>query len=186
MNLGKRSKRIVLLATLVAIMVGGGVFAFYQIQQQQLVSFLRLYDAYDSRFKYDPLSVVNIDSLPRPVGNLTAGNLIINYAFHSPDNLDNVSYVWLNFVSAPPCNDTTSSSSGNCQQFLLIIPNNNVTQPNRQHAVYVSPHNSFGLELSTETDEHIEWHLYLFLATYNGAGNVEPTTFCTHVSVLQF
>ena len=186
MHLGKRVKRIALLAILVAIIVGGGVFAFYQIQQQQLVSFLKQYDAYDTKFKYEPLAVVDIDSLPKPAGNLTAGKLIIAYAFHPADNLDNVSYVWLTYLSGPPCNNTANPSSGNCNQFLLIIPNNNVTPPNRQHAVYVSPQNSFGLELYTETGEHIEWHLYLFLATNNGTGNVEPTAFYTHQSVLQF
>jgi hypothetical protein len=183
LRLGKRSKRIVLLATLVAIIVAVGVFEFYQIQQEQLVSFLKQYGAYDARFKYEPLAVVDIDSLQKPAGNLTAGKLIIAYAFHPADNVDNVPYLWLTYVSAPPCNASTNPSSGTCQQLLLIIPNNNVTPPNRVHGLYASPLNSFGFELYTATGAHIEWHLYLFLATYNGTGNVEPPGYCTNPSV---
>jgi hypothetical protein len=181
-RLGKRSKRIVLLATLVTILVAVGVLAFYQIQQEQLVSFLTEYGAYDAKFKYEPLAVVDIDSLPKPTGNLTAGKLIITYAFHPADNVDNVPYVWLTYVSAPPCSTSATPSSGNCQQLLLIIPNNNVTPPNRQHALYASPLNSFGFELYTGTGAHIEWHLDLFLATYNGPGNAEPPSEIIHSS----
>jgi hypothetical protein len=128
--------------------------------------------------------VVDIDSLRKPSGNLTVGNLIIAYTFHPPDSVDNVPYVWLTYLSAPPCNTSANPSSGNCQQILLIIPNNNVTPPNREHALYASPLNGFGFELYTENGKHIEWHLYLFLATYNGTSNMEPSGYCTHLSVL--
>jgi len=184
MRLGKRSKRIVLLATLVAILVGVGVFAFYQIQQEQLVSFLTGYGAYDARFKYEPLTVVDIDSLPKPAGNLTADDLTITYVFHPADNLDNVPYVWLTYVSAPPCSTSAMQPSSSCQQFLLIIPNNNVTPPNMERALYAKPQNSFGFELYNETGGHIDWRLYLFLATYNGTGNAEPPGYCTQCGVL--
>lgn len=162
---------ITLAATLGVILVGVGVFVYCQIQQEELVSYLRQYGAYDARFKYEPLTVIDVDSLPKPAGNLSIEKLILVYEFHPPDQLDNVSYLWLTYAAAPPCNSNGIPPSSSCEQRLIIIPNNNVTPPNMQHALYANPLNSFGFELYTARGQHIEWHLYLFLATYNPTNN---------------
>jgi hypothetical protein len=180
MRFGKSSKRIVLLAILIVTLVGAGVFAFYQIQQEELVSFLTQYGAYNPKFKYEPFAVIDVDSLARPAGNFTQGKLVITYSFHLPDNIDNVPYLWLTYVSAPPCNNSGNPSSGSCHQMLLIIANNNVTPPDTEHALYASPLKSFGFELSTDTGEHIEWHLYLFIVTYNGTDDAAYAASITH------
>ena len=54
-------------------------------------------------------------------------------------------------------------------KMLLIIPTNNVTVMDR--SISAGPLNNFGFDLNTETGAHIEWQLYLFLATYVGTGN---------------
>jgi hypothetical protein len=155
-------------AALIVVIIVVGVFAYYQIQQIELVSFLTQYGAYKPNVKYTALSVVDVDSLPKPSGNLTVGTLLITYAFHQPDNLDNVPYFWLTYVSGGTCTSTGSASSSDCHQMLLIIPDNNVTTTTKQPPLYANPLNSYGFELYTANGEHIEWHLYLFLATFTG------------------
>ncbi|MGD0423376.1 MAG: hypothetical protein ABSA92_07950 [Candidatus Bathyarchaeia archaeon] len=112
--------------------------------------------------------------MPKPNGNLTVQNLIINYSFHPADAYDGVPYLRLTYVSGPRCNVSQSPSSTNCHELLLIIPNNNVTNlssPSRTgpgYVLYAGPLNTFLFDLQTDAGEHIEWHLYLFLATYTG------------------
>jgi hypothetical protein len=154
-------------AVVVAILIGVGVFAYYQVQQQELVSFLTKYGAYNSRFSYTPVAVIDVDSLPKPSGNLTFGTLIIAYAFHQPDSLDNIPYLWLTYVSGG-CNSGDAGSVGGCREVLLIIPDNNVTYPGQEPPLYAHPLKSYGFELYTASGEHIEWHLYLFLVSGGG------------------
>ncbi|HUK27591.1 MAG TPA: hypothetical protein VLV31_04135 [Candidatus Acidoferrales bacterium] len=173
LRLGKRGKRITLLLTLIAIIITGSILAFYQLQQEQLVSFLTQYGAYNPKDKYTPVTVVHVDSLPRPSGNFTQGNVVISYAFHSSDNIDNVPYLWITYLSPPPCVTSGTQSQVACHQMLLIIASNNVTAPDPQHALYAQPHSSFGFELVTASGQHIEWELYLFLVTYSETSTAE-------------
>ena len=166
LQFGKRGKRIALLLSLIAIIGVASVLAFYQLQQEQLVSFLSQYGAYNPKDKYDPVAVIFVDSLQRPSGNFTQGNIVISYSFHLPDNVDNVPYLWITYLSAPPCVTSGTQSQSSCHQMLLIIASNNVTAPDPQHALYANPRNSFGFELTTASGQHIEWELYLFLVTY--------------------
>jgi len=159
---------IVRAAAVVAIMIGVGVFAYYQIQQQELVSFLTQYGAYNSKFSYTRVAVVDVDSLPKPSGNLTFGTLIITYEFHQPDNIDNIPYLWLTYVSGGDCNSGGAGPVGGCGEMLLIIPNNNVTYPSQEPPLFAHPLKSYGFELYTTSGEHIEWHLYLFLVSDAG------------------
>ena len=165
MPVGKRCKSIILVSVVVAIMIGVGVFAYYQIRQQELVSFLTQYGAYNSNFSYTPVAVIDVDSLPIPSGNLTFGTLIIAYAFHQPDNFDNLPYLWLTYVTGGICSFPGTESVGQCREVLLIIPDNNVTYPSQEPPLYAHPHSSYGFELSTASGKHIEWHLYLFLVS---------------------
>jgi len=167
LRLGKRGKRIVLLLSLITIIAVASVLAFYQLQQEQLVSFLTQYGAYNSKYSYAPVAVIDVDSLPRPSGNFTQGKVVIGYSFHSPDNIDDVPYLWITYLSAPPCVVSGSQSQNGCHQMLLIVASNNVTAPDPQHALYARPSSSFGLELTTAAGQHIEWELYLFLVTYS-------------------
>lgn len=164
LRLAKRLRLMLLATALIAITLIVGVLAFYQIQQMELVSFLRQYGAYNSSFKYTPLLVVDVDSIARPTGNLSTSPLVITYAFHQADNVDNVPYLWLTYVSGNSC-DQSGKGSSQCHQMLLIIPDNNVTLPGKEPPLYAHPLNSYGFELYTASGEHIEWHLYLFLVT---------------------
>jgi len=160
---------MVQVVVVIAIMIGVGVIAYFQIQQQELVSFLTQYGAYNPKFSYTPLAVVDVDLLPKPSGNLTFGTLIIAYAFHQPDNLDSIPYLWLTYVTGGGCNSGNAASVGRCRELLLIIPDNNVTYPGQEPLLYAHPLNSYGFELYTASGEHIEWHLYLFLVSEGGA-----------------
>ena len=156
---------------LILIALAAGVYVYYQIQQEELTQFLTYYHAYNPNFKYEPLIAIDVDALPKTGGNLTVHNLIIAYTFNSADEYDNVPYLRITYVSGPPCNVSQFPSSTNCDQMLLIIPNNNVTNTGSlRQGIYAGPHNSFGFDLQTETGEHIKWHLYLFLMTYVGTG----------------
>lgn len=169
----RRSKLIVLASLLIVIALGAGVYGYYQIQQEELIQFLTQYHAYNPNFKYEPLVIIDVDALTKTGGNLTIRNLIIAYKFNSADEYDNVPYLRITYVYGPPCNISQSPSSTNCHEMLLIIPDNNLTNTSslRQtlgHVLYAGPLNNFGFDLQTETGEHIEWHLYLFLLTYLG------------------
>jgi hypothetical protein len=146
-----------------------GVVTYDQLQQEDLIRFLSRYDAYNPDFKYEPLIVIDVDALPKTGGNLTVRNLIIAYTFNSADAYDNVTYLKITYLSGPACN-VSQFPSTTCHEMLLIIPNNNVTNTSalRQgpdYALYAGPTNNFGFDLQTETGEHIEWHLYLFVVT---------------------
>ena len=151
------------------ILVGAGVYEYYQIQQEELIGFLNHHHAYDSAFKYEQLAVIDVDTLAKPSGNLTFKSLTITYTFNPPDEYDDVPYVRLTYASGPACNISQYPSSVNCHEMLLIIPTNNVTVMDR--SISAGPLNNFGFDLNTETGAHIEWQLYLFLATYVGTGN---------------
>ena len=159
---------------LVVIAIGVVIYECYQAQEQELIQFLIEYHAYNPNFKYEALMEVNVDTLPKPNGNLTVQNLIIDYAFNPADEYDSVPYLRLTYVSGPPCNVSQFPSSTNCHEMLLIIPNNNVTNMSSPsgsgpaYALYAGPLNNFMFDLQTDSGEHIEWHLYLFLATYTG------------------
>ena len=177
-DLGSRRTKLIVLATLiVAITIGAAIYGYYEVQQQELIQFLAHYHAYNSNFKYEALIEVTVDMLPKPNGNLTVRNLIIGYSFNPPDEYDNVPYFRITYISGPPCNISQFPSSTNCHEMLLIIPNNNVTNTSSPshlgpgYVLYAGPLNNFGFDLQTDTGEHIEWHLYLFLATYTGKGN---------------
>ena len=186
MQIGKRSKLIIRVAAVVVIVIGVGVFAYYQIQQQELVSFLTQYGAYNSKFSYTPVAVVDIDSLPKPSGNLTFGTLIITYAFHQPDNLDSIPYLWLTYVSGGGCNSGGAGSVGGCHQTLLIIPDSNASYPSQEPPLYASPLKSYGFELYTASGEHIEWHLYLFLVSEAGVNKGTLPTWSSDHSLDEF
>jgi hypothetical protein len=170
----RRSKLILLIILLMGIAIGGGIYGYYKVQEQELIQFLARYHAYNSNFKYEALMEVNVDALPKPNGNLTVQNLIIGYTFNSADEYDSVAYFRLTYLSGPPCNVSQTPSSTNCQQMLLIIPNNNVTNnssPSRSgpgYVLYARPLNNFIFDLRTDAGEYIEWHLYLFLMIYLG------------------
>jgi len=161
---------MVQLVVVIVIIMGVSIIAYYQVQQEELVSFLTEYRAYDPKFSYTPIAVVDVDSLPKPSGNLTFGKLIIAYAFHQPDNLDNIPYLWLTYVSEG-CNAGNAESVGGCREMLLIISDNNVTYPGQEPPLYAHPLNNYGFELYTASGGHIEWHLYLFLVSEGGANN---------------
>jgi len=171
LKIGKRRLSMVQVVVVIAIILGVGTIAYYQIQQQELVSFLTQYGAYSPKFWYTPIAVLDVDSLPKPSGNLTFGKLTIAYAFHQPDNLDNIPYLWLTYVSGGGCNAGNAGSAGGCRETLLIIPDNNVTYPGQEPPLYAHPLNSYGFELYTASGGHIEWHLYLFLVSERGANN---------------
>lgn len=177
LDLGSRRTKLIALAILlVAIAIGAAIYGYYQVQQQELIQVLTEYHAYNPDFKYEALMEVNVDTLSRPNGNLTVQSLIIDYAFNPADVYDSVPYLRLTYVSGPPCNVSQFPSPTNCHEMLLIIPNNNVTNtssPSRSgpgYVLYAGPLNSFLFDLQTDTGEHIEWRLYLFLATYTGSG----------------
>jgi hypothetical protein len=159
---------------LILVTIGAAIYEYYQARQQEIIQFLIAYHAYSPNFKYEPLMEVNVDTLPKPRGNLSVQNLIIDYTFNPADEYDSVPYLRLTYVSGPPCDVSQIPSSTNCQEMLLIIPNNNVTNmssPMRSgpsYALYAGPLNNFIFDLQTDTGEHIKWHLYLFLATYTG------------------
>jgi hypothetical protein len=154
---------------LTVIVVGAGAYEYYQIQQEELIQFLNHYRAYNSDFKYEQLAVVDVDTLSKLSGNLAFKSLIITYTFNPPDEYDDVPYLRLTYASGPACNISQYPSSVNCHEMLLIIPTNNVTVMDK--ALSAGPLNNFGFDLYTETGAHIEWQLYLFLATYVGTGN---------------
>ena len=68
LQIGKRGISMVQVVVVIAIMIGVGVIAYFQIQQQELVSFLTQYGAYNPKFSYTPVAVVDVDSLPKPSG----------------------------------------------------------------------------------------------------------------------
>jgi hypothetical protein len=158
---------VILLVILLAVATAGaGAYVFDQIQKREVVSFLNYYHAYDSYFTYELLAVVDVDMLSRSGGNLSFHNLMVAYAFNPPDAYDNVPYLRITYVSGPPCNVSGFPSSVNCHQMLLIIPLNNISD--RVQILRAGPRNTFGLDLYTGSGQHIEWRLYLFLATYLG------------------
>ena len=159
MRIGKHCKLIVEVTAIIAIIIGVAVFAYQQFQQQELVSFLTEYGAYNAAFSYTPVAVVDVDSLPKPSGNLTFGTIIISYVFHQSDNFDPIPYLWLTYVSGG-----TVSAAGR-HEILLIVPDNNATYPGQEPPLYANQRKSYGFELYTASGEHIEWHLYLFLVS---------------------
>lgn len=165
---GQRSSRIILVSLLILIVVGVGIFAYYEIKRRELISFLDYYHAYKPNFTYEQLGLVDVDKLPRVGGNLIFKSLVIAFTFNLPDVYDDVPYLRITYLSGPQCNSSQYPSSVNCQQMLLIIPDNNVTVTDRIQPLYAGPLNTFALDLYTKTGEHIEWHLYLFLATCIG------------------
>ena len=173
----RRIKLIVLATLLVAIAVGAAIYGYYQVQQQELIQFLTHYHAYNSNFEYEALIEVNVDTLSKPSGNLTFHNLVIGYSFNPADEYDSVPYLRITYLSGPPCDVSQYPSSTNCHEMLLIIPDNNVTNTSSSshsgpgYVLYAGPLNNFGFDLQTDSGEHIEWRLYLFLATYKGSGS---------------
>jgi len=170
----RRTKLIAVASVLIAIAIAGATYGYYAMQQQELITVLRQYHAYNPEFKYESLVEVDVDALPKPNGNFTIHNLVIDYGFYAADAYDSVPYLRLTYVSGPPCNVSQFPSSTNCREILLIIPNNNVTNlssPSHTgpgYVLYAGPLNHFIFDLQTETGEHIAWRLYLFLATYTG------------------
>ena len=176
-------KLAILFIILIVVLVSAGVYAHYQIQQQELIQFLNHYGAYNPKFKYEPFAIVDVDKLPHPAGNITSRNIVIAYTFNAPDAFDDVPYLRITYVSGPPCNISQLPSSDNCHQMLVIIPNNNVAATN--NVLYAGPLNNYGFDLYTETGTHIVWRLYLFLATYVGtdqSGGASMSPFF-HISV---
>ena len=86
----RRVKFTIVASLIVIIGLAVGVYAYSQIQQQEIIRFLTRYHAYSPDFKYQPLDVMDVDSLPKSGGNITVQNLIIDYAFNQPDEYDNV------------------------------------------------------------------------------------------------
>ena len=154
---------------LIVLVTAIGVYEYYQLKQEELIRILIHYQAYNPNFKYEEFAALDVDSLPKPNGNLTFRDLIIAYTFNSPDEYDSVPYLKVTYLSGPACNVSQSPSSVNCHEMLLIIPENNVNITARH--LYAGPLNSFGFDLNTETGEHITWHLYLFLLTYIGTNS---------------
>jgi hypothetical protein len=173
-DIRSRRTKLALATMVVVIAIGAAIYGYHQAQQQELIQFLTEYHAYNPNFEYEALMEVNVDRLPKPNGNLTVQNLIITYAFNPADEYDSVPYLRLTYLSGPPCNVSQFPSSTNCHEILLIVPNNNVTNtssPMRSgpsYVLYAGPLNSFIFDLQTDAGEHIEWHLYLFLMTYQG------------------
>jgi len=169
----RRVKLTIVACLIVIIALAVGTYAYNQIQQQEVIRFLTQYHAYSPDFKYQPLDVIDVDALSKSGGNITVQNLIIGYAFDQPDAYDNVPYLKLTYLAGPPCNVSQFPTPENCHEMLVIIPINNVTTTNslsQIHTLYAGPLNNFGFDLQTETGAHIEWYLYLFLATYTGSG----------------
>jgi len=166
-----RRTKLLIVASILIMIVLSAVYAYYQIRQQEIIQFLTSYHAYNPDFKYEPLIVLEVDNLSKSGGNVSIQNLKIGYTFNQPDEYDDVPYLKLTYLSGPPCNVSQYPSSTNCREMLVIIPINNLTNPTsltQTHALYAGPLNNFGFDLQTETGAHIEWHLYLFLATYVG------------------
>lgn len=167
-----RRAKLIILASVLIVIVLAAVYAYYQIQQQEIIQFLTQYHAYSPNFKYEPLIVLDVDSLSKSAGNVTVQNLQISYTFNGPDEYDDVPYLKLIYISGPACNVAQSPSATNCREMLVIIPVNNLANGSsltQIHALYAGPLNYFGFDLQTDTGVHIAWQLYLFLATYVGA-----------------
>jgi len=155
-------KRVLLLVIIIGVIVGG-VYAYDVAQKLETVSFLKRLGAYDPYYSYERIAVIDVDSLPRTGSNITFRNLIVAFTFNPPDEFDNVAYLRITYVSGPPCSVSGQPSSVNCKQMLVIIPNNNVS--NRVEVLRAGPRNTFGLDLYTNSGQHIEWRLFLFLAS---------------------
>ena len=170
-KISSRRAKLIIIATTLTIIALAGAYAYEQIQQHEIIQFLTRYHAYSPDFKYEPLIVLDVDALSKSGGNVTVKDLTISYRFNAADEYDDVPYLKLTYDSGPPCNISQFPSSTNCREMLVIIPVNNLTNESsltQIHALYAGPLNNFGFDLQTETGTHIEWHLYLFLATYVG------------------
>jgi hypothetical protein len=176
-----RRVKLFVLATLLILVVGVSIYEYYPVyEQQQILGLLRQTRAYDSRFNYELFASVNVSTLPKPSGQWTYKNLVVNYTFNPTSQYPTsgstcTGCMEITYASGPPC--PTDFEIGhnvpwdgfmpptNCRESLLILITVD-TNGNLTFGQYETPGPG-------TTYGYLPSHVYLFLATYL---NYQPPT----------
>ncbi len=109
------------------------ISAYYKAyEKQQVIKFLNQYSVYDSRFNYESVASVDVDSLRKTNGSWTFENFILSYNFagftqvsYETEGENTITYTFggrpymkLNFSSNPPC---VPNAFEECRAFVLVV-----------------------------------------------------------------